>query len=68
MDEILENLPIRYAGYSPCFRREAGTYGKDTRGIIRVHQFEKVEMFSFCKPEDAQAEHKKITAMGEGFL
>ena len=49
MDEIIDNLPIRYAGYSPCFRREAGTYGKDTRGIIRVHQFEKVEMFSFCK-------------------
>jgi seryl-tRNA synthetase len=43
MDEIIDNLPIRYAGYSPCFRREAGTYGKDTRGIIRVHQFEKVE-------------------------
>jgi seryl-tRNA synthetase len=60
MDEILDNLPIRYAGYSPCFRREAGSYGKDTRGIIRVHQFEKVEMFTFCKPEDAQAEHKKL--------
>ena len=50
MDEILENLPIRYAGYSSCFRREAGSYGKDTRGIIRVHQFDKVEMFSFIKP------------------
>jgi seryl-tRNA synthetase len=60
MDEILETLPIRYAGYSPCFRREAGSYGKDTRGIIRVHQFEKVEMFTFCKPEDAQEEHKKL--------
>ena len=60
MDEILDNLPIRYAGYSPCFRREAGSYGKDTRGIIRVHQFEKVEMFTFCKPEDAQAEHQKL--------
>jgi seryl-tRNA synthetase len=60
MDEILDNLPIRYAGYSPCFRREAGSYGKDTRGIIRVHQFEKVEMFTFCKPEDAEAEHKKL--------
>ena len=60
MDEILDNLPIRYAGYSPCFRREAGSYGKDTRGIIRVHQFEKVEMFTFCKPEDAQEEHKKL--------
>jgi seryl-tRNA synthetase len=60
MDEILDNLPIRYAGYSPCFRREAGSYGKDTRGIIRVHQFEKVEMFTFCKPGDAQAEHQKL--------
>ena len=60
MDEILDNLPIRYAGYSPCFRREAGSYGKDTRGIIRVHQFDKVEMFTFCKPEDAKAEHQKL--------
>jgi seryl-tRNA synthetase len=60
MDEILDNLPIRYAGYSPCFRREAGSYGKDARGIIRVHQFEKVEMFTFCKPEDAEVEHKKL--------
>ena len=68
MDEILENLPIRYAGYSPCFRREAGTYGKDTRGIIRVHQFEKVEMFSFCKPEDAQAEHKKLLQWEKDFF
>ena len=50
MDEILdgEKFPLRYAGFSSCFRREAGTYGKDTRGIIRVHQFDKVEMFSFC--------------------
>ena len=62
MDEILDQLPVRYAGYSPCFRREAGSYGKDTRGIIRVHQFEKVEMFTFCKPEDAQDEHKKLLA------
>jgi len=62
MDEILpvEKLPLRYAGYSTCFRREAGTYGKDTRGIIRVHQFDKVEMFSFCKPEDAKEEHKRL--------
>ena len=60
MDEILDSLPIRYTGYSPCFRREAGSYGKDTRGIIRVHQFEKVEMFTFCKPEDAQAEHERL--------
>ncbi len=62
MDEILDakNLPLRYAGYSPCFRREAGSYGKDTRGIIRVHQFEKVEMFSFCAPEEAAEEHKRL--------
>jgi seryl-tRNA synthetase len=60
MDEVLESLPIRYTGYSPCFRREAGSYGKDTRGIIRVHQFEKVEMFTFCKPEDAKAEHSRL--------
>lgn len=62
MDEILpvEKLPIRYAGYSSCFRREAGTYGKDTRGIIRVHQFDKVEMFSFCHPDQAQEEHRRL--------
>jgi seryl-tRNA synthetase len=68
MDEILETLPIRYAGYSPCFRREAGSYGKDTRGIIRVHQFEKVEMFTFCKPEDAESEHKKLLAWEKEFF
>jgi seryl-tRNA synthetase len=68
MDEVLENLPIRYAGYSSCFRREAGTYGKDTRGIIRVHQFDKVEMFSFIKPEDAQAEHKRLLEWEKDFL
>ena len=70
MDEILpaDKLPIRYAGYSSCFRREAGTYGKDTRGIIRVHQFDKVEMFSFCKPEDAHEEHKKLLQWEKDFL
>ena len=68
MDEILEKLPIRYSGYSPCFRREAGSYGKDTRGIIRVHQFEKVEMFTFCKPEDAQEEHKRLIAWEKEFF
>jgi len=68
MDEILENLPIRYAGYSSCFRREAGTYGKDTRGIIRVHQFDKVEMFSFIKPEDAAAEHVRLLEWEKDFL
>ncbi|MFI9239108.1 serine--tRNA ligase [Streptomyces cinnamoneus] len=62
MDEIIEadQLPLRYAGFSPCFRREAGTYGKDTRGIFRVHQFDKVEMFSYIAPEDAEAEHARL--------
>ena len=68
MDEILDNLPIRYAGYSSCFRREAGSYGKDTRGIIRVHQFDKVEMFSFIKPEDAKAEHLRLLEWEKDFL
>ena len=70
MDEILpaDKLPMRYAGYSSCFRREAGTYGKDTRGIIRVHQFDKVEMFTFCKPEDAQEEHKRLLQWEKDFL
>jgi seryl-tRNA synthetase len=68
MDEIVENLPIRYAGYSSCFRREAGTYGKDTRGIIRVHQFDKVEMFSFVKPEEAKAEHLRLLEWEKDFL
>ncbi|MEU1074497.1 MULTISPECIES: serine--tRNA ligase [unclassified Streptomyces] len=62
MDEIIdaEKLPLRYAGFSPCFRREAGTYGKDTRGIFRVHQFDKVEMFSYVHPDDAENEHKRL--------
>jgi seryl-tRNA synthetase len=70
MDEILsaDKLPMRYAGYSSCFRREAGTYGKDTRGIIRVHQFDKVEMFSFCTPEDAKEEHKRLLQWEKDFL
>ncbi|CAN2228977.1 SerS Seryl-tRNA synthetase [Candidatus Nanopelagicaceae bacterium] len=70
MDEILpgDKLPMRYAGYSSCFRREAGTYGKDTRGIIRVHQFDKVEMFSFCKPEEAKEEHKRLLQWEKDFL
>lgn len=70
MDEILnsEKLPLRYAGYSTCFRREAGSYGKDTRGIIRVHQFDKVEMFTFCKPEDAEAEHQRLLQWEKEFL
>jgi seryl-tRNA synthetase len=70
MDEILDGakLPLRYAGYSSCFRREAGSYGKDTRGIIRVHQFDKVEMFSFCKPEEAKEEHKRLLQWEKDFL
>ncbi len=70
MDEILDGntLPLRYAGYSSCYRREAGSYGKDTRGIIRVHQFEKVEMFSFCAPEDAREEHRRLLGWEKEFL
>ena len=70
MGEILDadKLPLRYAGYSTCFRREAGTYGKDTRGIWRVHQFDKVEMFSFCQPEGAVAEHQRILQWEKDFL
>ncbi len=69
-DEILDaaKLPLRYSGFSTCFRREAGTYGKDTRGIIRVHQFDKVEMFSFCHPDDAVAEHQRLLAWEREFL
>ncbi len=69
-DEILDvaDLPLRYAGISTCFRREAGTYGKDTRGIIRVHQFDKIEMFSFCHPDDAVAEHQRLLAWEKQFL
>ena len=60
-----EQLPARYGGFSTCFRREAGTYGKDTRGIFRVHQFDKVEMFSFCAPESSVDEHEQILAIEE---
>ena len=61
-DEILDlsGGPLRYAGWSSCFRREAGSYGKDTRGIIRVHQFDKVEAFVYCRPEEAEAEHQRL--------
>ena len=63
-DEIIDLSagPKRYAGWSACYRREAGSHGKDTRGIIRVHQFHKVEMFSYCRPEDAEAEHQRLLA------
>jgi seryl-tRNA synthetase len=64
----LSGGPKRYAGWSSCFRREAGSYGKDTRGIIRVHWFDKVEMFSFCPPEEAAAEHLRLLAWEEEFL
>jgi seryl-tRNA synthetase len=62
MDEIIDasRLPLRYAAFSPCFRREAGSYGKDTRGIFRVHQFDKVEMFSYVAPEESEAEHLRL--------
>ena len=64
----LSDGPQRYAGWSSSFRREAGSYGKDTRGILRVHQFDKVEMFSYCKPEDAAAEHQKLLDMERDML
>ncbi len=69
-DQILEagELPRRYAGISTCFRREAGAAGKDTRGIFRVHQFEKVEMFSFVEPDGSGAEHERILAIEERIL
>lgn len=69
-DEIIDlsEGPIRYSGYSGCFRREAGSYGKDTRGIIRVHQFNKVEMFSYCTPEQAEAEHQQLLAFEKEML
>jgi len=69
-DEILDlsDGPIRYAGWSACYRREAGSHGKDTRGIIRVHQFHKVEMFAFADPADAEAEHERMLALEEGML
>jgi seryl-tRNA synthetase len=69
-DEILDGagLPRRYAGFSSCFRREAGSYGQDTRGLIRVHWFDKVEMFSFCPPADAVAEHRQLLSWEKEFL
>ncbi len=69
-DEILDpaTLPLHYVGYSPSYRREAGSYGKDTRGIFRVHWFDKVEMFVFCAPEDADAEHQKLLGWQKEFI
>jgi len=69
-EEVLseKDLPKRYVGFSTCFRREAGSYGKDIKGILRVHQFDKVEMFSFCKPEDSIKEHKLILSLEEELM
>ncbi len=69
-DEILDEdaLPIRFAAYTACFRREAGTYGKDTRGMIRLHQFSKVELVKFCRPEESYDEHEKLTRDAERIL
>ena len=66
--EVLEEIPRRYAGFSSCFRREAGSHGKDTRGIIRVHQFDKVEMFSYVAPADAEPEHQRLLGWEKDFL
>ncbi|MEK7134835.1 MAG: serine--tRNA ligase [Patescibacteria group bacterium] len=70
MNEILDakSLPLRYAGFSSCFRREAGSYGKDTKGILRVHQFDKVEMFSFTKPENSKTEHQFLLSLQEKLM
>ncbi|MDP2946067.1 MAG: serine--tRNA ligase [bacterium] len=70
MNEILseKQLPLRYVGFSSCFRREAGSYGKDTKGILRVHQFDKVEMFSFAKSEDSKKEHEFLLSMEEKLM
>ncbi len=65
MEEILEQLPLRYSAFSTCFRRESGAAGKDTRGMFRVHQFNKVELFSFCEPEESAAEHERLLAIEE---
>jgi seryl-tRNA synthetase len=68
-NEILDlDVPERFAGWSSCFRREAGSHGRDVRGILRVHQFDKVEMFSFCRPEEAEQEHLRLLAMEEEML
>jgi seryl-tRNA synthetase len=69
MNEIIDGkkLPIKYAGFSPCFRKEAGAHGKDMKGIFRVHQFEKVEQFVYCRPEDSWKEHEKMLGLAEEF-
>lgn len=70
MNEILEGkkLPIKYAGFSSCFRKEAGAHGKDMKGIFRVHQFEKVEQFVYCRPEDSSKEHERMLVLAEEFF
>jgi len=70
LDEIFEekDLPLRYVSFSSCFRREAGSYGKDTKGILRVHQFDKIEMFTFCKPEDSVKEHQLLLSIEEEIM
>lgn len=70
MDEILEGikLPIRYAGFSSCFRKEAGAHGRDMKGIFRVHQFEKVEQFIYCRPDESWREHERMLALSEEFF
>ena len=70
MDEILEGikLPIRYAGFSSCFRKEAGAHGRDMKGIFRVHQFEKVEQFVYCRPDESWREHERMLALSEEFF
>ncbi|MDR1388137.1 MAG: serine--tRNA ligase [Propionibacteriaceae bacterium] len=69
-DEILDGaaLPLNYVGYSPCFRREAGSYGKDTKGIFRVHWFDKVEMFVYCAPEQSEAQHQRLLGYEKEFI
>ena len=69
-DEVLpaEQLPLRYCAYTPCFRREAGSYGRDTRGLIRLHQFNKVELYWFCHPDHSAAAHEQLTAHAEAIL
>lgn len=70
MDELLDEtkLPLRYMGFSPCYRREAGSYGRDVRGILRMHQFDKIEMFSFCTPEVSDQEHQLLLSMEEELM
>ena len=68
MGEILDELPLRYAGFSTCFRREAGAAGKDTRGMFRVHQFDKVELFVYCDPDSTAEEHDRLLAIQDDLV